>query len=64
MRPTYKSQGIDLQGLMNLQRGICARHCNRNNLDNFLLTFFPGVRFRADDSLCEFLKKPVCKNLT
>jgi hypothetical protein len=38
--------------------------CSQRKLDNFLQAVSVAVRFRADDSLCEFLKKPVCKNLT
>lgn len=34
-----------------------------NKLDNFLCQKICLNRFRRTDSLCEFLKKPFCKNL-
>ena len=60
---TYKSLSVDTTHTYDLKSNSFCKLLSIKNIDNFLQVIFLHGRFRADDSLCELLKKPYCKKL-
>ena len=63
MGVTYKRHYVDLLDTYTNSNDMFYNVLSINNLDNFLLCKNSHGRFRADDSLCEFLKKAFRKSL-